>query len=147
MTRIALTLLFVISWAFQAGADGASYEAAPGFIAIGGYVVFFNSKGPLSFNTLTPGEIPRDALDLGEVRCQSCQQGLSIPIAAPSLSSKGTSISAARGDGGYRKAILNLQKEKPELRGIYDVKIDFHRISILGIYRRLCTEVTARGFK
>jgi hypothetical protein len=38
-------------------------------------------------------------------------------------------------------------KEKPEIRGIYDVKMDYHRISILGVYRRQCLLISARAFK
>ena len=141
-----LAVLFSILVSPRVFAESASYEAQIGLIPIGGFVIFYNSQGPLSYDTLTPKEIPRDADDIGEVKCEICQQGVSIPILSSS-GSRSTSISAARGDGGFGKALLSFRKEKPELRGIYDVKIDFHRISILGIYRRLCTEVTARGFK
>ena len=34
-----------------------------------------------------------------------------------------------------------------EIRGIYDVKVDLQQISILGVYRRVCTEVSALGFQ
>ncbi len=108
--------------------------------------MFFNSKGPLSFQTLTGSEIPKDAVDAGTVKCTSCQHGVSIPV--PGLGNgRSTNLSGAGGNGGFDKALANLKKDKPDLRGIYDVKIDMHQVSILGIYRRLCTEVSARGFK
>ena len=135
-------LLFLSSKTF---ADWTEYDARPGLIPVGGIVVFFNSVGPLSYKTMTPKEIPADAKDMGIVRCKSCQHGLSVPIDFSSVRS--TNISGAQGDGSFKKALARLQEEKPELSGIYDVKVDMQRTSILGIYRRLCTEVTARGFK
>ena len=123
------------------------YEAVPGLIIPGGFTVFFNSQGPLSYETLSPGEIPRDAVDVGKVKCTSCQHGLSFPITTPSLSSRGTNISGAQGNGSFQKALENLKLARPDVRGIYDVKVDYHKISVLGIYKRLCTEVTARGYK
>ncbi len=129
-----------------AQAERPPYEAQMGLIRVGGFIVFFNSQGPLSFQTLDPSEIPKDAVDAGVVRCDSCQHGVSVPV--PGIgSNRTTNISGAGGNGGFDKALANLKKERPELRGIYDVKVDTHRISVLGIYRRLCTEVTARGFK
>lgn len=148
MRRFVLALLLLCSWSVKARAEGDSYEAAPGLIVVGRYVIFFNSKGPLSYNSMSPKEVPKDAVDLGPVRCSSCQRGVSIPIpvSAPGMG-RTADISAAQGDGGYRKALENLQKERPELRGIYDVKVDVHQFSVLGIYRKLCVEVAGRGFK
>jgi hypothetical protein len=40
----------------------------------------------------------------------------------------------------------DIQSRSSELDGIFDVKVDVHKFSILGIYRRECTEITARGF-
>ncbi len=146
MKRVLLACLFLLL-ASQARADWDEYDARPGLIPIGGLIVFFNSQGPLSYPTLTPKEIPSDAVNIGTVRCKSCQHGLSIPITTPSSSSRSTNLSGAQGDGSFKKALAQLQKDRPELKGIYDVKVDMHRISVLGIYKRLCTEVTARGFK
>ncbi len=127
-------------------ADRAPYEAQVGLIRVGGIVIFFNSNGPLSFQTLTGAEIPKDAVDAGKVKCDSCQHGVSVPI--PGLGNgRSTSVSGAGGNGGFDKALANLKRERPELRGIYDVKVDLHQVSILGIYRKLCTEVTAQAFK
>ena len=128
-------------------ADWEGSDARPGLLRPGGIVVFINSRAPLSFETLSPSQIPADAVDAGTVSCQSCQHGISAPITAPSGTSRGTSISGAGGNGGYEKALANLKKERPDVRGIYDVKVDYHRISILGLYRRQCIEITARAFK
>lgn len=142
----AATLIAALSVPRTALAERASYEPRMGLIRVGGFIVFFNSQGPLSFQTLDPSEIPKDAVDAGTVRCDSCQHGVSIPV--PGLGGgRSTNVSGAGGNGGFDKALANLKKSRPELRGIYDVKVDVHQVSVLGIYRRLCTEVTARGFK
>jgi hypothetical protein len=111
----------------------------------GGFVVFMNSRGPLSYVTLSPGELPADAQRTGVVRCSSCQHGLSIPLGMPTQS-RGN-VSGTQGNGGFDRALARLKSEQPELRGIYDVKVDLHQIIVLGVYRRLCTEITARGFR
>ncbi len=110
-------------------------------------MLFTNSRAPLSFETLSADKLPANATDAGTIYCQSCQHGLSIPVTPPSGTSRGSNISGLGGNGGFEKAFANLKKERPEIRGIYDVKIDYHRVSILGIYRRQCLEVTARAFK
>lgn len=127
-------------------ADLESYDARPSFVRPGGIILFFNSKAPLSFETPTRREIPPDAQDIGTVKCKTCQHGVSIPLFGAN-GSRSSSLSGGAGDGGFEKTLKKLQGERPELRGIYDVKVDLQHTSILGIYRRLCTEVTARGFK
>ena len=74
----------------------------------------------------------------------SCQHGLSIPVTA---SIRPTTVSGAAGNGGYNKTLAGILKARPDLAGIYDVKVDVHTISILGFYRRTCTEILARGFR
>jgi hypothetical protein len=118
--------------------------ARPGLIATGGLVVFYASEGPLSFATLTPGDLPPGARDAGEVQGRSCQHGLAIPITA---SIRATTVSGAAGNGGYTKTLAAILKARPDLAGIYDVKIDVQTLSILGFYRRICTEILARGFR
>lgn len=130
--------------AVPAAADRGSYDAQYGLIPVGGFVVLFNSNGPLSFQTATPSDVPPGAQDAGEVFGSSCQHGLSVPTA---LQARSTNISAALGNGGFARALSAIQKRRPEVRGIYDVKVDMRRTSVLGVYRRLCTEVTARGFR
>ncbi len=137
----------VLFSAVKAQADWDESDARPGLLRPGGIVIFMNSRAPLSLETLSPSQIPADAVDAGRIFCQSCQHGLSLPVTAPTGTSRGTNISGAGGNGGFDKALMNLKKERPELRGIYDVKIDYHRISILGLYRRQCLEITARAFK
>lgn len=122
--------------------DGTS--ARPALMRPGGMTVFNISEGPLSFATPTPGDLPPGARDAGEVRGRTCQHGLSIPVTA---SFRPTTVSGAAGDGGYKKTLAAILKDRPDLAGVYDVKIDMHNLSILGFYRRLCTEVSARGFR
>lgn len=126
----------------RAQEDGTS--ARPALMRPGGLTVFNFSEGPMSFATLTPKDLPPGARDAGEVRGRTCQHGLSIPITA---SFRPTTVSGAAGDGGYKKTLAAILKDRPDLAGIYDVKIDMHNLSVLGFYRRLCTEVLARGFR
>lgn len=109
---------------------------------MGGFIVFYNSQGPLSSVLMTRRELPPDAVPAAEVFGKSCQHGLSIPISA---SLRSQSISGAVGDGGYRRAVENIRREHPDVIGLYDVRVDEHTTSILGIYKRLCVEVTARS--
>jgi len=79
-----------------------------------------------------------------EIEGRSCQYGISIPIFFGG--GQRTSVSGAGGDGSYRKALLDIKHRHPKMDGIYDVKIDSHQINILGIYKRVCTEIVGRGF-
>ena len=121
-----------------------AYEARPGLIFVGTFVVFYDSEGPLSYQTMTPNEIPRDMVPVGEVMGDSCQHGLSIPIIFSATDR--FSVSGAKGDGSFRKALQNIQQKHPHLAGVYDVKVDVHEWSILTIYSRECTVVVAQGF-
>lgn len=140
---MAVLLLSLPAAPARAGGEGEGSEAAPGLIASGGLVLFYRSEGPLSFVSMTPRDVPAGARPLGTVRGVSCQRGLSIPLSADI---RGTSLSGGYGDGGFARAVAQMKKERPELAGIYDVRTDLRVFSILGIYRKLCTEVTARAF-
>lgn len=144
--RIAVLVLALALAIPEAFADElseeVSYEAQFGLIQVGGFVVLFDTQGPMSYVTLTSRDLPRDAKPIGEVKGRGCQRALSIPL----LGDGNTQISGALGDGGYRRAFKQILEEHPGIKGIYDVKIDDHDFSILGIYTHLCTEVTARGF-
>lgn len=118
------------------------YRASPSLIPLSGIILFYNSQGPLSLVSMTRSELPPDAVPTGEVRGRSCQHGLVIPISG---NLRSASVSGAAGDGSYRKAVREIRRRRPELIGIYDVKVDLHIVSILGIYRRWCTEISARG--
>ncbi|HAM34870.1 MAG TPA: hypothetical protein DEB40_04705 [Elusimicrobia bacterium] len=137
-------LLASLAAARIAAGQEESSVASPGLIQPGGMMIFYASEGPLSFVTPTPGELPAGALDAGEVRDRRCQHGLSIPIAAQL---RPTTVSGAAGDGGYRRILEEILKKRPELAGIYDVKVDLRVLSILGFYRRTCTLILARGFR
>ena len=139
------TLLVLLALACPSIAqdDGA---ARRGLIRPGGILLFFDSVGPMSYVAMTPKDLPADAVPAGEAFGKGCQHGVSIPLGSP-LNRSTQSLSAAAGRGGYEKALKQLRERHPGLRGIYDVKIDEHTISILGFYRRVCAEITARGFK
>lgn len=143
MRPLLAAVLFFL--AGSAGARGENDEdtAVPGLIPAGSLMLFYDSSGPLSFVTMTPKDKPAGAKELGTVFGSSCQRGLSVPISADV---RGTSISGAYGNGSFAKAIAQIRKEHPDVAGIYDVRTDSHVFSILGIYRKLCTEVTARAF-
>jgi len=138
-------ILFLL-YGSLAHAERPAYESRFGLMTVGGFVVFFNSKGPLSYQTLTPGDLPQTAVRVGEVKGRSCQYAVSIPVIF-SGGGQRTSISAAKGDGSYRKAFENIKVKNPDLDGVFDVKIDLHRFNILGIYKRDCTEIFGQGFR
>lgn len=141
MTSLALTLLLLAApaWAQDEG-DGT--QNVPGLISASGYILYYNVDAPLALVSET--RKPKDSTYLGEVTGRSCQHGLTIPL---SLSLRSQSISGAAGDGSYRKAIIDIKRAHPDLAGIYDVKVDVAQLVILGVYQRLCTIVTARGYK
>lgn len=123
--------------------EGDQDDASPGLIPSGGIMLFYKSAGPLSFVTMTPKDRPAGARELGLVKGVSCQHGLSVPLAAEV---RATSVSASYGNGGFVKAVEKINKDNPSAAGLYDVRVDLRVLSILGIYRKLCTEVTARAF-
>lgn len=141
----ALLVAFLLALAPLAWASGENDEdvAVPSLIPAGSLMLFYDSSGPLSFVAMTPKDKPAGSPELGTVRGVSCQHGLSVPISADV---RGTSITGAYGNGSFVKAIAEIKKAKPEVVGIYDVRTDLRVFSILGIYRKLCTEVTARAF-
>lgn len=139
---LALVLLLAAPLVRAAGENDEDV-AVPGLIPAGSFMLFYDTTGPLSFVANTPKDKPKGAPELGLVKGVSCQHGLSIPISA---NLRGTSITGAAGNGSFVKAIEEIKKKKPEVAGIYDVRTDQRVFAILGIYRKLCTEVTARAF-
>lgn len=140
-----LAALLLASFVSAARARGENDEdtAVPGLIPAGSFMLFYKTQGPLSFVAMTPKDRPPGARELGTVRGVSCQHGLSIPLSADV---RGISVTGAYGNGSFVKAIAQIKKEKPEIIGIYDVRTDLRVFSLLGLYRKLCTEVTARAF-
>ena len=130
---------------FSAFAEDPSYEANVGLIAPGGFILFYNSQGPLSYNEAGLKDLPRDIVHLGEVKSKSCQYGLSVPIFISFP--QNIRLSAAQGNGGFKKALQNMQQISPKMDGIYDLKVDVHEITILTVFARECTEITAQGFR
>ena len=127
-----------------ARAEEEGDDSSPGLVRVGGFVLFYDSQGPLSFQSATRSELPEGVQDAGEVVASACQHGLSIPTG---FSLRSTNVSAAAGRGGYMKALERLRKARPELRGLYDLKVDVRETSVLRVWRRMCVELTARGFK
>ena len=119
-------------------------DAFPALNWPGGLVLYMNQTAPMSFVAMTPRDVPKGARQLGELQAKVCQRGVAIPLAADPRS---TSVSGAFGDGGFKRAVEQMKKERPELAGIYDVKVDLELFSVLGgLYRALCTCVSARGY-
>lgn len=139
-----MTLLLLALLAVPAAAQEDGEVARPMPLRMGGFNLYSDVDTPMSFVAMTPKEIPADAVLLGEVEAKSCQHGVAVPITA---SFQPMTLSGAGGDGGYDKALAALKKKRPEIRGFYDVKADFHLLSVLGFYRRLCVVLTARAFK
>jgi len=121
-----------------------TYRANSGIMRMGGMLLFHHSQGPLSILPTTRKELPAGAVPAEEVFAKSCQHGLTIPLSA---AIRATRISGAAGNGGYRKILERLHEKHPGLLGIYDVKVDIHIRTILGVYRRQCVEVSARGLR
>jgi hypothetical protein len=144
MIKIGAALLSGLLCA-TACSGGPAYEANSGLIFVGTLVVYYDSEGPLSYQTITPWELPKDKIPIGEVMGDSCQHGISIPIIYSATDR--VSLSGAAGDGSYRKALRDIHRKHPDIYGLYDVKVDIERLSILTIYSRSCTIVVAQGFK
>ena len=144
MRLLGALLALALAAAPGARAEEEGDDASPGLVRVGGLLLFYDSQGPLSFQSATRSELPEGAQDAGEVVASACQHGLSIPTG---FSLRSTNVSAAAGRGGYDKALERLRKERPELRGLYDLKVDVRVTSVLRVWRRLCVELTARGFK
>jgi hypothetical protein len=141
---LCLTCLVAALVVPQAALGQSGYEASTGIIRPGGFVLFLSASGPLSYATLTPGDLPGDALRLGPVRGRGCQ----FAIATPIINIAGIPrLSAGAGSGGFDKALQNIRERYPDLQGLYDVKIDVHMVNILTVFQRLCTEITAQGFR
>ena len=126
--------------------DPLPYEATPDQIDLDGYIIFYNAEGPLSYASATPQDLPDNAVSIGRVHGKACQHGLALPF---TVNVKGQSgkLSGAYGRGGYERALRKIKKDHSDIQGIYDVQVDLHQTSILTIYRRVCTEVTALAFK
>jgi len=139
---VVLLVLLLAGRAFAQSEDG--YEAFPDLIGTGGFILFYDSRGPLSFVSMTRRELPAGASVLDDVEGRACQYGVSIPI---SLDIRGPSVSGAYGRGGYEDALRAIREEHPDLTGVFDLRVDDRTTSVLGFFRRSCTEVVARGFR
>jgi hypothetical protein len=140
-TKCLLALLFAFAAPVFAQED--ANEARPDLITVGGFLVFYDARGPLSFPAMTARDLPAAAVVGPEVEGRACEYGVSIPI---TLSFRGPSISGAGGNGGYEAALEDIRERHPAIAGVFDVRVDDHTTSILGFLRRLCTEVVARSF-
>lgn len=141
---VRILLVVLVLCAGSAGAVSAdSEDARPGLIGVGGFILYYDSSGPLAIVSPTRHELPPGAVVLGDVTGRACQYGVSLPI---TLSLRGPSIAGAAGRGGFAQAMDAIREEHPDLAGVFDVRVDLHTTSFAGFFRRLCTEVVARGF-
>jgi hypothetical protein len=140
---LAAALVALSSAVAVASGEEDEDTAVPGIQPASGLVLFYESSGPLSFPSTTPRGVPDGTRKISEVRGTACQRGVGIPTA---LSVNPTSFSFYFGDGGYAKALAKIKEANPEISGVYDVRTDLELFSILGIYKSLCTIVTARAF-
>jgi hypothetical protein len=140
---LAAALVALLAGTCRAFGEGDDDDAVPGLQPASGMVLFYDSSGPLSFPSMTPRDVPEGVRRIREVKGRACQRGLAVPIAA---NINATNISAYLGNGSYAKAMAEIKKKNPEVIGLYDVRTDVEVFSILGFYRSLCTEVTARAF-
>lgn len=140
MLAAALAVLLAAPAAAQR--ERSSYDSNPGILRMSGFVIFFGVQGPVSYEAPTPSQLPPGAAPAGEVKGKACQHGLSIPLGLRSFR-----LSGGLGKGGFERALAGIRREHPGLRGVYDAKVDDHIVSVLGVYQRLCTEVTAWGFR
>src|SRR5689334_7106836 len=126
--------------------DPATSDFAPALLPIDGYVVLFNATGPASYATTTPGTLPVSAVPMGDVYDQACESGISLPLSA-NLHEKSAKVGGVIGDSGYQRALNNIHDTYPGLAGIYDVKVDLREMRVLTIFSKLCTEISALGFR
>jgi hypothetical protein len=133
----ALLLLVAVPALAQEDVD----EAVPDMITIGGFLMFYDARGPLSFPSMTPRDLPRGAIVGPEVEGRACAYGVAVPITL-----NGPTISGAAGNGGYEAALSQIRERHPTIAGVFDVRVDDHTTSVLGFFRRLCTEIVARSF-
>jgi hypothetical protein len=140
---LAAALAALLAAPCAAVGEGDEDDAVPGLQSASGLVLYYETAAPMSFPSMTPKDVPGDVIRIREVKGRACQRGLTVPIAA---NFNATNISAYRGNGSYAKAVAAIKQAHPEVIGIYDVRTDVEIFSVLGIYRSLCTEVTARAF-
>ena len=126
--------------------EAEPYAFRPDLINVEGYILLYDVQGPASYVTSTPGDLPVDAVKLGPVHAEACQRGLSFPLTINLKGESGT-LGGALGRGGFIQALKNLKKDHADMEGIYDVKVDQDEVRIFSVYSKLCTEITARGFK
>jgi hypothetical protein len=138
---LAALLALAAAPAARAQEEGAG-TGYPAGLRMGGLSLYKDTQAPMSLVTL-PAK-PAGAEDAGEVKASRCQRGLALPIAA---NLRATSVSGAKGKGGFDQALEQIMKEHPDLKGIYDVRVDLRSFSVLGFFRKLCVEVTARGYR
>ncbi len=143
-SRTRVKKLFLIIAFLPINAFSATYTSNPSIVSPSGYFIVYDVQGTLSFEPSTRWELPKDITTIGQVTGQSCAYALSIPIALALTASK---VSGAYGENGYNKAVKNILKVHPDISGIYDVKVDTHIITVLGIFTRQCLLLSARAFK
>jgi hypothetical protein len=120
------------------------YLPTPGTLPLG--TVFQNSHGPLAYRSPTEPGVVRT-----QVTGEACSDALVVPpafgagfLVDPTQTnlSKIPTLGIAWGDAGIARAVADAKEHAAGGR-LYDVRIDAHTTSVLGVYLHLCTEVHA----
>jgi len=141
--RLLLAAAFALAAAAPCAAQDDEGTAFPTMQTTSWLTPFYDATGPMSYVAMTPKDVPAGARLIPEVRGEYCQHGLAIPT---TLSAQATDINLVYGDGGFVKSVRKIIEAHPDVAGIYDVRVDLRIFSILGIYKKTCTIVTARAF-
>jgi hypothetical protein len=141
--RFLLAAALAVAAAATCAAQDDEGTALPTMQTTSWLTPFYDSTGPMSYVAMTPKDVPVGARLIPEVRSEYCQYGVSIPT---SLSFQATDVNLVYGDGGFVKCVRKIMVANPGVTGIYDVRVDLRIFSILGIYKKTCTIITARAF-
>ncbi len=104
-------------------------------------VIYQDQAGPASFQPAVLSEYPGGKIGrVIDVRGESCQQGIAIPIIG------GFSISFGWDDGSYDAALQDAMKSYM-VEQLFDVRADIRRLNVIGVYQKLCVIVNAKGIR
>jgi hypothetical protein len=124
--------------------DPAYDGNGPGAMVLPPFVVYQDSRGPLSYRAAAPapGTLP-------EVRGEACQSAITLPVGLVWAAFKAGSTARAPGflgggwgAGGYAEAVSRALASTPNAR-LVDVRADLQTRIILGVWRQQCVRVTA----
>jgi hypothetical protein len=113
--------------------------------------IYRGTTDPMAYRSSLPRDVPRPAGRWVEASGEACTTTISFPPNPPAvfLGSEAVlnalpypSLYVAAGNDGYA---LAMARARASARGaqLFDVRADVHTTSVLGIWRRDCTEVHA----